>query len=200
MKRKAESLVMEFLSIYGWAILATLIVIGVFALCLRPLPEEFVVTKQECWNETNFQKGYCVEESIDCSWVEYYKGYIIEGHCADEGWVRDCEIRNATICDFYGLVIKRENATFKKQLCTYDSYEFCEQVEVDFGDWIENICNLADEDCGDYQISRFKKDLTREWLDENCMNRCSGESYQVSDEGCAKQGWKCGDYIIEVRE
>lgn len=97
---------------------------------------------------------------------------------------------------------ERVNKLYKEIL---EEVEVCEKIEFGDQDWVRDIC-MNNEPCGDYQVSRFKKDLTKEWLDENCLIYY-GKEYITKEQGDFEMGnqitinkYKCGDYFVEIIE
>ena len=217
-KKKKEKFIFPKIkkNLRWWVIVIIAGLVGaIFHVSMSQLSKpEFTITKEECWNKTTlesmldgtFGRQVFLETIIERQEIffeltgEYYK-YTEE------------EVRESRE-EFYSI-------TFDK--------EICEQIEVD-DDWTEiEVCeksefkNMSDKDIlimncfvQDKYAShkengifccrnKYKKDLSTEWLDENCecldcegVHELDKEQCELVEElSCLK--YKCGEYYVEVK-
>lgn len=182
------------LSDWGVIILGVLIIffivyMSVFLFLLGDKPE-FTIYKEECEGSS-----ISMNNNIFCQANCIYGQYtvLIKLQEGDKDFTTEEErVEMGIMCEEW---CERKSPIKQK----------CEKVEVDSSEWIKDIC-MNNEPCGDYQVDRFKEDLTIDWLDKNC--ECDGCYYErengVERTDCNVRGDKCsyicGDYFIEVRE
>lgn len=152
---------------------------------------EFKITKEECRNELNEilkeKYWFLVEE-------QYRVGCI--GECNKELDYLNCQEFSEDRCN----ELKQQEESTQEEMWS-NLIEVCKQVEVDDSEWIEEEYCIEDVGCGFFMSSRFKEDLTIDWLNKNCLvywcdleNNC--DYFRTTDDGWGK--YKCGDYFVEV--
>ena len=153
----------------------------------------FKITREECWNETNFESSICiVPETYQCFiekqvkntwnktiWEEWKKSGIcvygsnikdyFEFECKTPTYkqiCKDVEVDEMFVCDAW-LYEKRQDCL--------ESYQF-------------RLDLIGEEIQSSFYIS--KSELTLEWLRENCAWLDNGNK--------SPNRAKCGDYQVEV--
>jgi len=161
------------------------------------LPQnEFIITKEECRNETDFSFNPEIHYKIDT--IEYYYRNI---GC---DYIKELNLSiTPTLCVEYENLIKelRDFIPPSKN----ETKEICEQVEVDYFLGEANGCtgecyDKENSKCiclNDFHTKYYKKDLTIEWLDENCECVGNPECLKNNKLTCCSGKYKCGDYIVE---
>lgn len=183
MNKKSQGAFMEFLMTYGWAILGFVIAIGVLAyfgvFSSQPI---FTITKEECWNETTWSEPVPVH--LICSLKENYTKCVnTVKDMANDGIIRLS----------YGEKYGTFQTMYAEIKYTEQKCETKEVDEMDYGVWYRNDDNAPEH------IFVSNKDLTENWLNENC--ECESHDYSLRtrrDLGCLE--WKCRDYEVTKNE
>lgn len=175
--------------------------------------ENYKIFKEECHNESQvIGIEQTSTESKNCSITITHMGQF--KYCASSNDLKNYPC-NSNYCRFWNdqdsIEIKKENYTEtwtnEKPIIKYN--EFCEKKEID------NICitNINQYKWGKSQLisPQFKdgcyylynKDITKEWLDGNCLGCIAFDTNKKLclqyAEKTESSEYKCGDYEVELK-
>jgi len=194
-------------------VLAFIVVIwNIFSIYLEP---EFIITKEECWNESYCGKlqsnmtinlsdrSNCSESIKKCEQVEVYEmSYFTKWNYSSINFI-PCQRNNIDyecqgLCGLFGIL--NENLDWSKS-----PMENCEKSEghfVGFNLYYDDINKETNDLISPRNISIKEEDLTINWLNENCECLENIEYTPNSAENsinvpCSK--YKCENYFVEVK-
>jgi len=183
----------EFISYYGWAIVAFMVIIGglIAYVYIQQAPVKFgettfTIYKTECSNET----GYC--DTITRDYIEINEEIKCSGACDCKYVNFSCKLTDTAYNNLTEEQISEWGLVGKK--ATFDD-------SVDYGLIIllvhNGICSgetvIYVKDCFPKirTAKIYKEELTMDWLDNNCIFNSSlnpGIRYE------------CGEYFVEARK
>jgi len=162
---------------------------------------EFKITKENCWNESNYQdlinSNCLINSSLKGDYVEFK---VICPQCY--GGDCDYEIKTHQVCE---LVEVNDLVIYDD--CDLVNYENCLLLGIkDTAECLDRCyINWTDTAQNWLYTNISKQDLTIEWLDKNC--ECSG--YKTNNKNCVAgdcldvfggvcSEYLCRDYKVEV--